>query len=33
MVRDPGLEEVASDELAEMPGVTRKAMFGASSGC
>lgn len=28
MARDPGLEELISDELAEIPGVTQKAMFG-----
>ena len=28
MARDPGLEELINDELAEISGVTQKAMFG-----
>jgi hypothetical protein len=28
MARDPGLEELVNDELAEASGVTQKTMFG-----
>ena len=28
MARDPGLEELINDELADLTGVTQKAMFG-----
>jgi len=28
MARDPGLEEIVSDELRSAPGITGKAMFG-----
>ena len=28
MARDPGLEELINAELADIPGVTQKAMFG-----